>query len=194
MKLILFGPPGVGKGTQAKRLSEKYHLAHISTGDLFRAAIKKETPLGQTAKQYLDKGELVPDSVTTGLVEDILASPEAAVGFVLDGFPRTVPQAEALETLLRKHRHTLDGVINLVVAEAELIRRLSGRREAEHRSDDSEETVRHRMEIYHNSTEPVLAYYRKKNLAIDIDADRLIDMVTQAIENAVQHNRVKVQA
>jgi adenylate kinase len=210
MKLILFGPPGVGKGTQAKILSERYGIVHISTGDLLRDAIKSRTALGLAAESYMNSGQLVPDAVVIGLVEEILQTPKAEVGFLLDGFPRTIPQAEALDNSLSKHNHAIDSVINLIVNEEEIVKRLSDRRyctkcgavynrfshptkiknvcdncgntEIVQRDDDKEDTVRNRLSVYHSKTEPVLNFYRAKNLVIDIDAMQSIEQVTDRIE------------
>jgi adenylate kinase len=210
MRLILFGTPGVGKGTQAKILAEKYHVAHLSTGDMLRAALEAQTPLGLQAKTYMDKGELVPDTVIIGMIEQVLKSDEAKNGYLLDGFPRTVAQAEALDKILGQASQKLDHVINLTVLEEEVVRRLSGRvtcancgaiynkfyqppkvegkcdkcgsTDLRQREDDKEETVRRRLKEYHAKTEPVLAYYRAKNLVADVDANKTIEEVTKAIE------------
>ncbi|MCS7012756.1 MAG: adenylate kinase [Chloroherpetonaceae bacterium] len=210
MRMILFGTPGVGKGTQAKILAEKHHVLHLSTGDMLRSAVAAQTPVGLKAKAYMDRGELVPDAVIIEMIEQVLSSPQACKGFLLDGFPRTVPQAEALSDLLQRAGQTLDHVINLTVPEDEVIRRLSGRltcancgaiynkfyqppkvagqcdkcgsTDLRQRDDDKEDTVRRRLREYHAKTEPVLEYYRAKGLAIDIDANRSIEEVTQAIE------------
>lgn len=210
MRLILFGTPGVGKGTQAKILADKHHVLHLSTGDMLRAAVAAQTPLGLKAKSYMDKGELVPDAVIIDMIEHALTLPEAHNGFLLDGFPRTVPQAEALSALLERTGQSLDYVINLTVSEEEVIRRLSGRltcancgaiynifsqppkvagqcdkcgsTDLRQREDDKEDTVRRRLKEYHTKTEPVLSYYRAKGLAVDVDASKSIEEVTHAIE------------
>jgi adenylate kinase len=210
MRVILFGTPGVGKGTQAKILAEKYHVVHLSTGDMLRAALEAQTPLGLQAKAYMDKGELVPDTIIIGMIEQELKSDKAKNGYLLDGFPRTVAQAEALDKILEQTAQKLDCVINLTVLEEEVVRRLSGRitcascgaiynkfyqppkvegkcdkcgsTDLRQREDDKEETVRRRLKEYHAKTEPVLSYYRAKNLVADVDANKTIEEVTKAIE------------
>jgi len=210
MRVILFGTPGVGKGTQAKILAEKYHVVHLSTGDMLRAALEAQTPLGLQAKAYMDKGELVPDTIIIGMIEQELKSDKAKNGYLLDGFPRTLAQAEALDKILEQTAQKLDCVINLTVLEEEVVRRLSGRitcancgaiynkfyqppkvegkcdkcgsTDLRQREDDKEETVRRRLKEYHAKTEPVLSYYRAKNLVADVDANKTIEEVTKAIE------------
>ncbi|MFC5992685.1 adenylate kinase [Pseudonocardia hispaniensis] len=163
MRLVLVGPPGAGKGTQAERLAERLDIPHISTGDLFRANLRDETPLGLEAKRYMDAGELVPDSVTVGMVRDRLAQPDAAKGFLLDGFPRTVPQAESLARLLAENGDELDAVVEFVVPEDELVQRLLGRG----RSDDTEDVIRRRQQVYREETSPLLDFYRDRLLTVD---------------------------
>jgi adenylate kinase len=217
MKLILFGTPGVGKGTQAHILAEKYHVAHLSTGDMLRAAIKDGTPLGMEAKKYMDKGELVPDDVMIRMIEEILSSESAKAGFILDGFPRTVKQAEALSEMLERNHQTLDRVLNFCVEEEEVVKRLSGRltcgscgtiynkfykptkvagicdncgsSDLRQRVDDQEETVRQRLRVYHQSTEPVLAYYRERHMTTDIDASKSVPDVTAEVLKAINGSR-----
>lgn len=213
MKLILFGPPGVGKGTQAKILAEKHKLEHLSTGDMLRAAIKAGTQLGLEAKAYIDKGELVPDNVIIGMIEEVISVPEKSrSGFILDGFPRTVPQAEALDSMLKKYNMTIDRVISLIANEEEIVNRLSGRRIAPSsgkvyhimfnppkvegkcdetgesliiRDDDKEDTVRKRLAVYRTSTEPVLAYYNKQSIVSEVDGTKSIEDVSREIEEIV---------
>lgn len=218
MKLILFGMPGVGKGTQAKILSQKHGAIHVSTGDMLRSNIQNGTPLGAMAKGYMDKGELVPDNLIIAMIEEILSSAKAKKGYVLDGFPRTVPQAQALETILWRANVPLDKAINIVVDEEEVVRRLSGRmtcpncgaiyhkynqppkveNTCDHcghvglvqRHDDKEETVRHRLEVYHQNTEPVLEFYRKKGVIVDVDGAKPVEEVTASIEAIIQNGKV----
>jgi adenylate kinase len=189
MNLILLGPPGAGKGTQAQRMVERYHLPQISTGDILRAAVKGSTPLGTKAKGFMDQGQLVPDEVVIGIVEERLKEKDCHPGFILDGFPRTIPQAEALQPILAKLRKTIDHVINIDVESDELIRRLTGRRTCKNcgamfhvhfqppktegicdrcggalyqRGDDKEETIRIRLKEYEKQTAPLIEYYRDK--------------------------------
>jgi adenylate kinase len=217
MKLILFGMPGVGKGTQAKILAHKHGAVHISTGDMLRANIQNSTPLGTMAKGYMDKGELVPDNLIIAMIEEVLSSAKAKKGYVLDGFPRTVPQAESLETILWRANVPIDKAINIVVDEEEVVRRLSGRMTCPNcgaiyhkynqppkventcdscghvgliqRNDDKEETVRHRLEVYHKNTEPVLQFYRNKGAIVDVDGAKSVEEVTAAIEQMLQSAR-----
>ena len=188
MKLIFLGPPGTGKGTQATGIARHFHIPHISTGDMFRAAIKNETPVGLKAKAFIDKGELVPDSVTIEMVDERLHQADCAGGYLLDGFPRTIPQAEALDKILSP-----DCVINLEVPHDVLLARLSGRRVCDsckgtyakarledeflcpdcggkliHRKDDHPETVAERMEVYRRDTEPLIEHYRAHGKLISI--------------------------
>jgi adenylate kinase len=189
----MMGAPGAGKGTQAKLLSEELGLPHVATGDMLREAIAAETPLGAQARRFVEKGLLLPDDVVIGLVEERLRAPDAARGFVLDGFPRTVRQAEALEAMLARHGQRLNAALQLQVPREELVRRLAGRRlcracgtlfstavdagaacarcggELYQRADDREETVRHRMDVYEQETAPVLDYYRRQRLLREVD-------------------------
>ncbi|MFI6870219.1 adenylate kinase [Nocardia sp. NPDC050406] len=155
MRVVLLGPPGAGKGTQAVLLSEKLGVPHISTGDLFRANISQQTPLGREAQKYLDAGNLVPSDVTNRMVESRIAEPDAVNGFVLDGYPRTVDQAEALEKMLTSDDKKLDAVLCFVVAEDVVVDRMLARG----RADDTEETIRNRMRVYREETEPLLEHY-----------------------------------
>lgn len=196
MRLILLGPPGAGKGTQAKRLIERYEIPQISTGDMLRAAVREGTPLGKTAKSYMDSGKLVPDSVVIGVTEERLQQADCVNGFMLDGFPRTVPQADALKSVLTKIGAEVDHVISVQVPNEELVVRLAGRRtckecgagyhikfdpssspdrcdrcggELFQRDDDREATVRARLKVYEEQTAPLIAYYREEGLLRPID-------------------------
>lgn len=163
MRLVLVGPPGAGKGTQAAVLSTELDVPHISSGDLFRANIDGETPLGQQAKSYIDAGELVPDEVTNEMVRQRLAEADAQRGFLLDGFPRTTPQAEVLAGILAENGMELTAVLQFEVPEEELVKRLLERG----RADDTEEIIRRRLAVYRSETEPLLEYYRDKLVTID---------------------------
>jgi adenylate kinase len=181
MRLILLGPPGSGKGTQGHRLHEEYGIPEISTGDILRAAVRDGTPLGMQAKQYMDRGALVPDEVMIGIVRERLSQADAQVGFILDGFPRTVPQAEALNRMLSESGQPIDHVIGIEVPEDELVKRLSGRREIEGRQDDSDEAIQHRLEVYHKETSPLIDYYRQTGFLRSIPGVGTIDDIYQRI-------------
>jgi adenylate kinase len=180
--LILFGPPGSGKGTQAARLVEKYQLLHISTGDLFRSEIGNKTPLGMEAKSYIDKGELVPDSITIGMLRNkVLAHPESK-GIIFDGFPRTHAQAEALDELLGALERPISHLIELDVTEEEIVKRLLNRGIESGRSDDKdEEIIRNRIHVYRQQTSPVFDYYQLQNLAFKVQGEGSVDEIFQAI-------------
>lgn len=166
LNLILFGPPGSGKGTQAAKLVEKYNVVHISTGDCFRYEMKNDTPLGKMAKSYLEKGELVPDEVTVGMLKNKVEANKDANGFIFDGFPRTIPQAEALDNYLSSKGQEIDTLISLDVEDNEIVTRLLKRGETSKRKDDSsEEIIRNRIDVYNNETSPVFNYYDEKNRA-----------------------------
>jgi adenylate kinase len=157
--ILLLGAPGAGKGTQGTILAQRLGLAKITTGDLLRAAVKAGTPLGRDAKQYMDKGELVPDAVILGLIKDELAKPEAAQGAILDGFPRTAAQAELVDRTLAERADRLTHILLLDVAEDELVRRITGRAGVEGRSDDGPDTIRTRLQVYQRDTAPLIAHY-----------------------------------
>lgn len=200
MKLIFLGPPGAGKGTQAERIAERYGIAHISTGDMLRAEIRNATKLGNEAKAFIDRGELVPDSVIIGMVEDRIRREDCKNGFLLDGFPRTVAQADALSKLVE-----IDAVVDIEVPFDRLVARISGRRmcpdcgAAYHvttysantcakcgaklyqRDDDREETVHNRLVVYEEKTAPLIAYYRERGKLVVVDGDAGIDAVTDSI-------------
>ncbi|BBX84296.1 adenylate kinase [Mycolicibacterium aubagnense] len=163
MRMVLLGPPGAGKGTQAEKLAEKFGIPQISTGDLFRSNISKGTPLGVEAKKYLDAGDLVPAELTNALVDDRLDADDTAAGFILDGFPRSVEQAVALREMLAKRNLKLDAVLEFRVSESELLTRLKSRG----RADDTEEVILNRMKVYRDETAPLLDYYRDELVSVD---------------------------
>jgi adenylate kinase len=184
VRVVLLGPPGAGKGTQAQIIAGRLGVPAISTGDIFRANVSGKTELGQKAKVYMDAGDLVPDEITVAMVSDRLAEPDAKAGFLLDGFPRTIAQADQLRDSLAEMGHSLDRTLELVVDEDELVRRLSGRRmlvdgEWVQRDDDKPETVRHRLEVYREQTAPLSEFYEKAGLLSRIDAIGEIDEVTR---------------
>ena len=190
MRVVLLGPPGAGKGTQAQIIAGKLGVPAISTGDIFRANVSGKTELGLKVKEYLDAGDLVPDEITVAMVRDRLAEPDAEAGFLLDGFPRSIPQAEQLRDSLAELGHGLDRVLELVVDEDELVRRLSGRRmlvdgEMVQREDDKPETVRHRLQVYREQTEPLSGFYESEGLLSRIDAIGEIEEVTDRAMKAL---------
>lgn len=183
MRVVLLGPPGAGKGTQAQFIAERLSVPAISTGDIFRANVSGQTELGQKAKVYMDAGDLVPDEITVAMVKDRLAEADAVGGFLLDGFPRTIAQAQQLGASLTDLGHGLDRVLELVVEEEELVRRLSGRRmlvdgQMVQRDDDKPETVRHRLEVYREQTAPLSGFYEDAGLLARIDAIGSVEEVT----------------
>jgi adenylate kinase len=183
VRIVLLGPPGAGKGTQAQIIAGTLGVPAISTGDIFRANVSGQTELGKQVKTYLDAGNLVPDEITVAMVKDRLAEPDAGSGFLLDGFPRSIPQAEQLRDSLTDLGQKLDRVVELVVDEDELVRRLSGRRmvvdgKEVQRDDDKPETVRHRLKVYREQTAPVAGFYEGEGLLARIDAIGEIDEVT----------------
>ncbi|MBD0745589.1 adenylate kinase [Streptomyces sp. CBMA152] len=214
MRIVLVGPPGAGKGTQAAFLAKNLAIPHISTGDLFRANISQGTDLGKQAKAYMDAGNLVPDEVTIGMAKDRMAQSDAENGFLLDGFPRNVVQAEALDEALKTDGVKLDAVLDLEVPEDEVVKRIAGRRicrtdsahvfhvaynapkaegvcdacggELYQRADDTEDTVRKRLEVYHSETEPIIDYYRAQGLVVTISALGKVDEVTERAMEALR--------
>lgn len=213
MRLVLLGPPGAGKGTQASAIIRKYDIPHISTGDIFRANIKKGTELGKKAKAYMDKGQLVPDGLVVSIVKDRLLEDDCKDGFLLDGFPRTVKQAEALDEELAKMELKLDHVINIDVESDELIKRAVGRRickncgatyhiefnppkkekkcdvcggELYQRDDDTEETVANRIEVYLKQTKPLVDYYTQKGIIFSVDGKQAIEDVFKDIVKSLE--------
>ncbi len=190
MRIVLLGPPGAGKGTQAQIIAGTLGVPAISTGDIFRANVSGQTELGLKAKVYMDSGDLVPDEITVAMVRDRLAEPDAKAGFLLDGFPRTISQAEQLRGSLDQLGQHLDRVLELVVEEDELVRRLSGRRmlvdgEWVQRDDDKPETVRHRLEVYREQTAPLSGFYDGEGLLSRIDAIGTIEEVTARVMAAL---------
>jgi adenylate kinase len=203
MRLVLVGPPGAGKGTQATLLAEHFKIPHISTGDIFRANLKSGTELGLQAKSYMDKGELVPDSVTNAMVKDRLASAE---GFLLDGFPRNVAQAEVLRAFLGERNKPLDAVVEFAINNEEVIKRLSSRRtcrgcgkifpgelakcdscggELYQREDDQESVIARRLEVYSEQTEPIISFYRQEGLLITVTATGAVSAITENVIRAL---------
>ncbi len=208
MYILLMGPPGAGKGTQAAKLVEEFKIPHISTGDMFRLAVKEGTTLGKQAKEFMDAGKLVPDSVTIGIVKERLAKADCKTGFILDGFPRTLKQAEALDKTLAELHITLTRVININVPQSELVSRVTGRRickacgrafhvefnpsttgqlcdscggELYQRADDSEATIVNRLAVYDAQTQPLIAYYEQQKLYTEIDGRQHSDKVYEAV-------------
>ena len=213
MRVILLGPPGAGKGTQAGRIAEAFDIPHISTGDILRANVREGTPLGQQAKSFMDAGDLVPDDVILGMVGDRLAEPDAKDGFLFDGFPRTVPQAEALEQLLIERAQPLDVVLRMLVDTKEVVQRLTGRRtcgacgavkhmvydppkaagvcdkcgsELLQRADDAEDVVLNRLEVYRRSTEPLEEFYWGRGMLRDVEAVGSVDEVATRISTVLR--------
>ena len=216
MRVIFLGPPGAGKGTQAKNLAQEWGVPQIATGEMLRDAVKAGTPLGLEAKRIMESGALVPDDVMIGLIADRLRQPDAARGFILDGFPRTIAQAEALQRLLKDLDQALGAVVYFDVAEPELLRRLTGRRlcrqcqtafhivsapptregvcdrcggEHYQRDDDSEATVRHRLDVYCRQTAPLLDYYRGRGLLTPVKAEGDVKTIAAAIRRATSESR-----
>ena len=209
MRIVMLGAPGVGKGTQAKKIAEKYKIPHISTGDIFRANIKNETELGKKAKSYMDQGMLVPDELTISLVMDRFQEPDAKNGYVLDGFPRTIPQAESLDAALKKNGSQIDFAVNVDVPDENIIQRMSGRRACVKcgatyhlqyaapkkdgicdscgenlilRDDDKPETVEKRLKVYHEQTQPLIDYYAQKDVLKEVDGTQGLEEVFQQIQ------------
>ncbi|WP_368497309.1 adenylate kinase [Herbiconiux sp. A18JL235] len=181
LRLLIIGPPGAGKGTQAARLSATYGIAAISTGDIFRENVKNGTPLGVKAKEFMDAGQYVPDSLTNDLVRDRLAQPDVADGFLLDGYPRTLQQVEELDGILGVAGTGLDAVIVLTADTDEVVRRLLGRAAEQGRSDDSEEVIRKRLDVYAEQTAPLIEVYTERGLVVEVDGLGEIDEVTGRI-------------
>jgi adenylate kinase len=184
MRLLIMGPPGAGKGTQACRLAQRLGIPTISTGEIFRSNITRGTALGIEVKRIIDAGDYVPDEVTEAIVADRLSEPDCANGFLLDGFPRTTHQVAALDRILGDSG--LDAVLSLTVENEALIARMLHRAALENRPDDNEETIRHRMVVYHTATEPLLAHYRDKGLLVEVDGDGSVDEVSERIAQTLK--------
>lgn len=184
-RMLLLGPPGAGKGTQALRLVAKLGIPQISTGDMLRGAVAAGTEIGRQAQGYMDRGELVPDAVVIGVAEERLSQNDAELGFVLDGFPRTAAQAEALDSLLERMGTKLERCVALVADEDSLVTRLLGRAQIEGRSDDSEDTIRTRMSVYHEQTAPLVDYYRKRGILAEVDGLGSVEEIAKRIEEAL---------
>jgi adenylate kinase len=185
MRLILMGPPGAGKGTQASVISERLGVPAVSTGDIFRANVSEGTPLGLEAKRYMDAGDYVPDAVTNGMVRDRLAQADASSGFLLDGYPRTVAQVEELDRMLAESDTSLEAVVVLTVDDEELVQRLLHRARTEGRTDDTEEVIRHRQEVYNEQTAPLIAVYGDRGILVEVDGMGSVDDVSGRILDAL---------
>jgi len=185
MRLIILGPPGAGKGTQAARIAEHYGIPAISTGDIFRANIKNETELGRQVKEILASGGYVSDEITNAIVADRLAQDDCAPGFLLDGYPRTLAQVDALDEMLAGRNSELDRVLELVVDDEVVVARLLKRAEIEGRADDNEETIRERMNVYDAQTAPLLDYYRGRGLLREVDGMGSVEDVAEALSGAL---------
>jgi adenylate kinase len=185
MKLLLIGPPGAGKGTQASKLSEVFGIPAISTGDIFRENVKNQTPLGLEAKSYMDKGEYVPDELTNKLVRDRLQNPDCVNGFLLDGYPRTADQVQELDSILKETDSKLDAVVQLTADSEEVVRRLAKRAIEQGRSDDTEEVLRNRLSVYEEQTAPLISVYESRGLLVKVDGLGEIAEVTQRITKAL---------
>ena len=213
MKIIMLGAPGAGKGSQASRIANEYHLPHISTGDIFRANLKEETELGKQAKSFMDKGELVPDDITIAMLLNRIHEEDCKNGYILDGFPRTIPQAEALTEALAKEGEKIDLALDVEAPDDLIIKRMGGRRTCPNcsaiyhietlkpkkegicdlcgaklmqRKDDNEETVKNRLKIYHEMTEPLIFYYKKENVLEEIDGTENLDKVFETVKEIIK--------
>ncbi|MDQ2983814.1 MAG: adenylate kinase [Actinomycetota bacterium] len=191
LNILLLGPQGSGKGTQAKRISEEYGIPHIATGDMLRRAIAEGTALGLQVKPILERGDLVPDDLMIALIRERLSELDTGAGFVLDGFPRTMPQAEALDAMLAEIGRELSVVFELQISDEECIRRLLKRAQEEGRTDDTPEVVAHRLELYHEQTEPLVEYYRTRGILVGIHADGTVNQVFAEIQRALEHLAVR---
>jgi adenylate kinase len=185
MKLIIMGPPGAGKGTQAKIIAGRLSIPAVSTGDIFRSNVSEQTELGVEAKRYMDSGDYVPDEITNGMVRDRLAEEDAIDGFLLDGYPRTVSQVEELDAMLAERGHSLDAVLLLTVDEDEIVARLAKRASDEGRTDDTEDVIRHRQEVYTEQTAPLIEVYDERGLLVRVDGIGSVDEVTSRVFDAL---------
>ena len=218
MKVIMLGAPGAGKGSQASRIAKEYQLPHISTGDIFRANLKEETELGKRAKSFMDKGELVPDDITIAMLLERIHKEDCKNGYILDGFPRTIPQAEALKEALAKKDEKIDLALDVEASDELIIKRMAGRRTCPacgaiyhivtlppktegicdrcgadliQRKDDNEETVKNRLKIYHEVTEPLISYYKKEGILEEIDGAEELDKVFEKVKRII-HKRSRI--
>jgi adenylate kinase len=185
LDLLVLGPPGAGKGTQAKRIAEERGIPQIATGDILRAAMAAGTELGRQVKPIYDRGDLVPDELVVALIRERLGEPDTTPGFILDGFPRTIPQAEALDTMLQGIGRGIECVLEFQLDEEEAVRRLLGRAESERRSDDTAEVIRNRMRVYHEQTEPLVAYYLARGIVVGLDASGTPEAVEERIQDVL---------
>ena len=184
-RLLLMGPPGAGKGTQAKVVSQKFGIPAISTGDIFRMNVAQKTELGVEAQRYMDAGEYVPDSVTNAMVRDRLGDEDAKEGFLLDGYPRTLAQVEELDSILAEYGYELDAVVALTADQDELVARLLKRAQVEGRSDDTEDVIRRRQQVYEDQTAPLLDVYRKRGVLVDVDGLGDVETVSKRILDGI---------
>ena len=187
--MLIIGPPGSGKGTQAERISERLGVVAISTGDIFRANVKGETPLGIEARKYMDNGDFVPDRVTNNMVRDRLSEPDVEDGFLLDGYPRTTAQVDYLDQILADREQRLEVVLQLTADDEELVTRLLGRAKDTGRSDDTDAVIRHRLDLYHEQTETVVAKYAGRGILTQVDGIGGIDEVTNRVMGAIEYER-----
>ena len=185
MRLILMGPPGAGKGTQARFVADHFGVPAISTGDIFRANVSQGTPLGVEAQRYMDAGEYVPDEVTNRMVRNRIDEPDAETGFLLDGYPRTLAQVEELDGMVRHTGHALDAAVVLTVDSEELVQRLLHRAQTDGRTDDTEDVIRRRQELYTEQTEPLIEIYRSRGILVELDGVGEVDEVTKRIFDAL---------
>jgi adenylate kinase len=186
MRLILMGPPGAGKGTQAKVVASRLGVPAISTGDIFRANVSQQTELGREAKRFMDKGEYVPDEITNGMVRDRIGRPDARQGFLLDGYPRTLAQVEELDSMLAEDDASVDAVVVLTVDQDEIVQRLLNRAENEGRTDDTEDVIRHRQDVYVQQTAPLLDVYRDRGLLREVNGMGAVEDVTARVFSALE--------
>lgn len=185
MNLIFLGPPGAGKGTQAKIVEERAGLVQVSTGDMLRAAVRNETELGKKAKEFMDAGDLVPDEVVIGIIEERIQEDDCKNGFILDGFPRTIEQAEALDKILDQINFALDHVVNFQVPDEELVERLLGRAKEEGRTDDNPESIKNRLNVFTEKTQPLIDYYDKTGKLRNIDGVGTVEEIAGRVKEAI---------
>jgi adenylate kinase len=186
MRIILMGPPGAGKGTQAKVIADRLSIPAVSTGDIFRDNVSRETDLGREAKRYMDAGDYVPDEVTNAMVRDRITEADAVDGFLLDGYPRTLAQVGELDRMIEAAGHALDAVVVLTVDKEEVVQRLLKRARDEGRSDDSEEVIRHRQDVYTDQTAPLVQVYDDRGLLVEVDGMGAVDEVTDRVFDALE--------